>query len=278
MKWGLSHIEKHDISSLRVLGSVGEPINPEVWMWYHKYIGGGRCPVCDTWWQTETGMIMVSPLAGLVEMKPGSCTIPVPGVKVNVLNRSGEPVEWGNGGYLSVTEPWPAMMRTLYNNDERCLKTYWSHWPGIYFTGDGARRDGDGYFWVTGRVDDVVNVSGHRIATMEVESALLEHPSVAEAACVGKSHELKGQALVVFVTMRDESASKDELIGVLRQFLASRIGAFARPDEIYVTNDLPKTRSGKIIRRLLKDIAEGRALGDTTTMADSNVLKDLYKG
>ncbi|MCL1919024.1 MAG: acetate--CoA ligase [Peptococcaceae bacterium] len=277
MKWGVPYLEKHDLTSLRVLGTMGEPINPEVWMWYHKYVGGERCPICDTWWQTETGMMMLSPVAGLVDMKPGSCTLPVPGVKMNVVNRAGEAVEWGYGGYLTVTEPWPAMMRTVYGDDNRYVKTYWSHWPGVYFTGDGARRDEDGYFWVVGRVDDVINVSGQRIGTMEVESALLEHPAVAEAACVGKAHDLKGQALVVFVTLRDEKASKDGVIAELRQFLVGKIGAFARPEEIYVTNDLPKTRSGKIIRRLLKDIAEGRGLGDTA-MEGSNVLKELYKG
>ncbi|MDR2737263.1 MAG: acetate--CoA ligase, partial [Gracilibacteraceae bacterium] len=278
MKWGLSYLEKHDLSSLRVLASVGEPINPEVWKWYYKYVGGERCPVCDTWWQTETGMIMLSPLAGLSEMKPGSCSSPFPGVKVNVLNRAGEVAEWGHNGYLTVPEPWPAMMRTIYGDDNRYVKSYWSHWPGIYFSGDAARRDQDGFFWIIGRVDDVINVSGHRISAMEVESALLEHPIVAEAACVGKTHEVKGQALVVFVTLRDKDAPKDEVIAELRQFLAGRIGAFARPEEIYLTNDLPKTRSGKIIRRLLKDIAEGRALGDTTTMEGSQVLKELYKG
>ncbi|MCL1791339.1 MAG: acetate--CoA ligase [Peptococcaceae bacterium] len=277
-KWGLSYLEKHDLSSLRVLGTVGEPINPEVWLWYYKFVGGERCPICDTWWQTETGMIMLSPLAGLSEMKPGSCSAPIPGVKVSVLSRSGEVMEWGHNGYLTVSEPWPAMMRTIYGNDNRYVKSYWSHWPGIYFTGDGARRDKDGFFWIIGRVDDVINVSGHRFSAMEVENALLEHPAVAEAACVGKTHEVKGQALVIFVTLRDKNAPKDEVISDLRQFLVGRIGAFARPDEVYVTNDLPKTRSGKIIRRLLKDIAEGRAMGDTTTMESSHVLKELYKG
>ena len=278
MKWGESYLEKHDLSSLRVLGSVGEPINPEVWMWYHKHVGGGRCPICDTWWQTETGMIMIAPLLGVVDLKPGSCTIPVPGVKVEVFNQAGEPAVWGNGGYLTITEPWPAMLRTIYGDDNRYVKSYWSHWPGIYFTGDGARRDEDGYFWVIGRVDDVINVSGHRIGTMEVESILLEHPAVAEAACIGKSHELKGQAIVVFATLRDGFSPSDDLVADIRKFVATRIGSIARPDEVFLTTDLPKTRSGKIIRRLLKDVAEGREIGDTTTLDDSSVLKQFYKG
>lgn len=277
MKWGPEYPKKRDLSSLRLLGTVGEPINPEAWMWFYKYIGGERCPIVDTWWQTETGMIMVAPLPGITKLKPGSCTIPFPGVKVEILDKSGHPVEKGDGGYLAITEPWPAMLRTIYGDDERYKKTYWGNWPGVYFAGDGAKIDKDGYFWIIGRVDDVINVSGHRIGTAEVESALVEHPAVAEAACIGKSHEVKGQAIAAFVTLREGITANDELIIELKNHVAAKIGAIARPDDIYLTEELPKTRSGKIIRRILRDIAEGRSIGDTTTLADSSAVEALKK-
>lgn len=277
MKWGPEYPKKRDLSSLRLLGTVGEPINPEAWMWFYKYIGGERCPIVDTWWQTETGMIMVAPLPGITKLKPGSCTIPFPGVKVEILDKSGHPVEKGDGGYLAITEPWPAMLRTIYGDDERYEKTYWGNWPGVYFAGDGAKIDKDGYFWIIGRVDDVINVSGHRIGTAEVESALVEHPAVAEAACIGKSHEVKGQAIAAFVTLREGITANDELIIELKNHVAAKIGAIARPDDIYLTEELPKTRSGKIIRRILRDIAEGRSIGDTTTLADSSAVEALKK-
>lgn len=280
MKWGPQYPESRDLSSLRLLGSVGEPINPEAWMWYYKYIGGERCPIVDTWWQTETGMIMNAPLPGITGLKPGSCTVPFPGVKVEVIDKEGNPVPLGSGGYLVVREPWPAMLRTVYGDPERYEQTYWSNWKGIYFTGDGAKWDEDGYFWVLGRVDDVINVSGHRIGTAEVESALVDHPSVAEAACIGKTHEVKGQAVAAFVTLKEGIEVKPDLIAELKAHVAKKIGALARPDDIFFTAELPKTRSGKIMRRLLRDIAEGRTLGDTTTLADPSVvnsLKDQYK-
>lgn len=275
MKWGPSYPESHDLSSLRLLGSVGEPINPEAWMWYYKHIGQERCPIVDTWWQTETGMIMMTPLPALTALKPGSCTVPFPGVKVEVVDHDGRPVAKGSDGYLVVREPWPAMLRTVYGDQNRYVNTYWSNWPGIYFTGDGARWDEDGYFWVLGRVDDVINVSGHRIGTAEVESALVDHPSVAEAACIGKSHEVKGQAVAAFVTLKEGVDVGSGLMDELKAHVAKKIGALARPDDIFFTPELPKTRSGKIMRRLLRDIAEGRALGDTTTLADASVVQAL---
>lgn len=275
MKWGPSYPESHDLSSLRLLGSVGEPINPEAWMWYYKHIGQERCPIVDTWWQTETGMIMMTPLPALTALKPGSCTVPFPGVKVEVVDHDGRPVAKGSDGYLVVREPWPAMLRTVYGDQNRYVNTYWSNWPGIYFTGDGARWDEDGYFWVLGRVDDVINVSGHRIGTAEVESALVDHPSVAEAACIGKSHEVKGQAVAAFVTLKEGVDVGNGLMDELKAHVAKKIGALARPDDIFFTAELPKTRSGKIMRRLLRDIAEGRALGDTTTLADASVVQAL---
>lgn len=275
MKWGPSYPESHDLSSLRLLGSVGEPINPEAWMWYYKHIGQERCPIVDTWWQTETGMIMMTPLPALTALKPGSCTVPFPGVKVEVVDHDGRPVAKGSDGYLVVREPWPAMLRTVYGDQNRYVNTYWSNWPGIYFTGDGARWDEDGYFWVLGRVDDVINVSGHRIGTAEVESALVDHPSVAEAACIGKSHEVKGQAVAAFVTLKEGVDVGNGLMDELKAHVAKKIGALARPDDIFFTPELPKTRSGKIMRRLLRDIAEGRALGDTTTLADASVVQAL---
>ncbi|GAV21899.1 acetate--CoA ligase [Carboxydothermus pertinax] len=280
MRWGEKWPKGRDLSSLRLLGTVGEPINPEAWMWYNEHIGGGRCPIVDTWWQTETGMIMITPLPGVIPTKPGSATKPFPGVEADVVNDKGEPVPPGQGGYLVLKKPWPAMLRTLYGDPERYVNTYWSKFPGWYFTGDGAKKDEDGYFWVLGRVDDVINVSGHRIGTMEVESALVEHPLVAEAAVIGKSHEVKGQAIAAFVTLKEGVEGTPELIQELKQFVAQKIGALARPDDIFFTAELPKTRSGKIMRRLLRDIAEGRALGDTTTLTDPaviNKIKEQYK-
>jgi acetyl-CoA synthetase len=282
MKWGDHWPAKHDLSRLRLLGSVGEPINPEAWIWYHEHIGKGRCPIVDTWWQTETGAIVISPLPGVTETKPGSATIPLPGYTADLLDAQGKEIPVG-GGLLALTRPWPSMLRTIWGDDERYVQTYFSKWPGrpdLYFPGDGAKRDEDGYFWILGRVDDVLNVAGHRIGTMEVESALVEHPAVAEAAVVGRTHELKGQALAAFVTLREGFKSSNELRDELRNFVAEKIGAIAKPDDILFSADLPKTRSGKIMRRLLRDIAEGRTLGDTTTLADPNVvaaLKDQYE-
>jgi len=282
MKWGEGHPAKHDLSRLRLLGSVGEPINPEAWMWYREHIGGNRCPIVDTWWQTETGAIVISPLPGITATKPGSATKALPGYTAELLDSAGKRIDVG-GGLLALTKPWPSMLRTIWGDDDRYVQTYFSKWegrPDLYFPGDGAKRDDDGYFWILGRVDDVLNVAGHRIGTMEVESALVEHPAVAEAAVVGRTHELKGQALACFVTLRDGRAASPSLRDELREFVAQKIGALARPDDILFSADLPKTRSGKIMRRLLRDIAEGRALGDTTTLADPNVvasLKDQYE-
>ena len=279
MKWGTDFPAKHDLSKLRLLGSVGEPINPEAWVWYHTNIGRGRCPIVDTWWQTETGGIMITPLPGLTTCKPGSATIPFPGIDAQLLDGDGKPVQVG-GGYLAITSPWPGMLRTIWGDDERYSQVYWSRWSGVYFAGDGAKRDEQGYFWLLGRVDDVLNVAGHRIGTMEVESALVDHPAVAEAAVVGRAHELKGQALAAFVTLKEGHPASDTLSDELKSHVAKKIGALARPDDILFSADLPKTRSGKIMRRLLKDIAEGRTLGDTTTLADPAVvarLKDQYE-
>jgi acetyl-CoA synthetase len=279
MKWGVDLPAKHDLSKLRLLGTVGEPINPEAWMWYREHIGGGRCPIVDTWWQTETGGIMITPLPGVTTTKPGSATIPFPGIDAVLLDGAGKEVTVG-GGYLAITSPWPGMLRTIWGDDERYRQVYWSKWPNTYFPGDGAKRTDDGYFWILGRVDDVLNVAGHRIGTMEVESALVDHPAVAEAAVVGKAHELKGQALAAFVTLKEGRQATDALREELKQHVVKKIGALARPDDILFSADLPKTRSGKIMRRLLKDIAEGRTLGDTTTLADPAVvarLKDQYE-
>ncbi|HXG41719.1 MAG TPA: acetate--CoA ligase [Dehalococcoidia bacterium] len=275
MRWGEEWPARHDLSSLRLLGSVGEPINPEAWVWYWRNIGGGRCPVVDTWWQTETGMIMITPLPGITVCKPGSATRPFPGVAAEVVDDQGNPVPAGAGGYLVLTRPWPAMMRTIYGDPDRYVQQYWSRYPGIYFTGDGAKRDEDGYFWVVGRIDDVVNVAGHRIGTMEVESALVDHPAVAEAAVIGRSDEVKGQALWAFVTVKEGTDRDRALEQELREHVARKIGAIARPDRIVFAAELPKTRSGKIMRRLLRDIAEGRALGDTTTLQDPAVVQAL---
>ena len=279
MKWGEALPAKHDLSTLRLLGTVGEPINPEAWIWYQQHIGQGRCPIVDTWWQTETGGIMITPLPGVVTTKPGSATIPFPGISAQLVDQKGVPLTVG-GGLLVLTEPWPGMLRTIYGDDERYRQTYWSRFGDQYFAGDGAKLDEDGYWWILGRVDDVLNVAGHRIGTMEVESALVDHPSVAEAAVVGKHHDLKGQALAAFVTLKEGNRATAELKDDLKDHVARKIGAIARPDDILFSADLPKTRSGKIMRRLLKDIAEGRALGDTTTLADPSVvarLKDQYE-
>ena len=273
MKWGAQEPAKHDLSSLRLLGSVGEPINPEAWMWYHEHIGGSRCPVVDTWWQTETGGIMISPLPGATTLKPGSATFPLPGIGAEVVDDHGAPVERG-GGYLTLTQPWPAMLRGIWGDPERYHQTYWARFPDRYFAGDGAKLDDDGYLWLLGRVDDVMNVSGHRISTTEVESALVAHPSVAEAAVVGANDATTGQAIIAYVTLRTghEATEAD-----LRDHVAHEIGAIAKPKAIYFTPDLPKTRSGKIMRRLLRDVAEGRNLGDTTTLADASVVTELQR-
>ena len=273
MKWGVEEPQKHDLSSLRVIGSVGEPINPEAWMWYHENIGQGRCPVVDTWWQTETGGIMISPLPGVTTTKPGSATFPLPGIGAEVVDEKGNVITHG-GGYLTLTHPWPGMLRGIWGDPERFQETYWSKFPGRYFAGDGAKLDDDGYLWLLGRVDDVMNVSGHRISTTEVESALVSHPSVAEAAVVGANDATTGQAIIAYVTLRGgESVSENDL----RNHVAKEIGAIAKPKAIFFTPDLPKTRSGKIMRRLLRDVAEGRNLGDTTTLADASVVTELQK-
>ncbi len=293
MKWGTEHPARYDLSSLRLLGTVGEPINPEAWVWYRHYIGGDRCPVVDTWWQTETGAIMIAPLPGITETVPGSATTPFPGIDADILTLVGRSVPEG-GGFLAIRKPWPSMLRGIWGDEERFRETYWTKWQGrevggegdrqpgesVYFPGDGAKRE-DGNFWIIGRIDDVLNVAGHRIGTMEVESALVDHHAVAEAAVVGKAHDVKGQAIAAFVTLKDGNASSEALKKELMAHVAEKIGAIARPDDILFTADLPKTRSGKIMRRLLKDIAEGRAMGDTTTLADPEVvemLKQEYEG
>ncbi|MDB4960044.1 MAG: acetate/CoA ligase [Myxococcales bacterium] len=276
MKWGDQYPAKHDLSSLRLLGSVGEPINPEAWMWYRKQIGGDRCPIVDTWWQTETGAIMISPLPGAIPTKPGSATRPLPGIDVDVVTREGVPVGPNQGGFLVIKRPWPSMLRTIYGDHARYVSTYFGEIPGMYFAGDGARKDADGYFWIMGRVDDVINVAGHRLSTMEVESALVSHPKVAEAAVVGRPDELKGQAIVAFVTPRAGMVADDALARELRAHVATQIGALARPEEIRFAEALPKTRSGKIMRRLLREVASGStARGDTTTLEDQGVLERL---
>jgi acetyl-CoA synthetase len=276
MRWGADWPAKRDLASLRLLGSVGEPINTEAWVWYYRHIGGERCPVVDTWWQTETGAIMITPLPGVTTLKPGSATRPFPGVSAEIRNERGDKVEVG-GGLLAITRPWPSMLRGIYGDPDRYVRQYWNKWgSGIYVTGDGAKRDDDGYFWLLGRVDDVINVAGHRIGTMEVESALVDHPSVAEAAVVGRAHEIKGQAIAAFVTLKEGAAHVPKsLVDDLKDHVVRKIGAIARPDDILFTADLPKTRSGKIMRRLLRDIAEGKTLGDTTTLADPAVVAKL---
>jgi acetyl-CoA synthetase len=275
MRWGTELPARHSLKSLRLLGTVGEPINPEAWVWYHDYIGRQRCPIVDTWWQTETGTIMISPLPGITATKPGSATQPLPGIVAEVVDANGKPVGPGAGGYLVLKKPWPSMMRTIYGDPDRYVQQYWSRYPGMYFTGDGCKVDADGYFWLLGRVDDVMNVAGHRISTYEVESALVDHPSVAEAAVIGKSHEVKGQGISAFVTLKEGVAGTDALKDELKKHVVGKIGAIARPDDIFFASELPKTRSAKIMRRLLRDIAEGRVLGDTTTLADPNVVSRL---
>jgi acetyl-CoA synthetase len=274
---GHQHVEKHSLASLRLLGSVGEPINPEAWMWYHEKIGHGRCPIVDTWWQTETGGIMIAPLPGAVPTKPGSATLPMPGIVPEIVTKDGKPVPKEQGGLLVIRRPWPSMARTIYGDPERFEKTYWADFPGTYLTGDGARQDEDGYYWLLGRVDDVINVSGHRLGTMEVESALVAHPKVAEAAVVGRPHDLKGQAISAFVTLEGSHKPSKELKDELRAWVANQIGALARPDDIRFTDALPKTRSGKIMRRLLRELAAGAGeiKGDTTTLEDLQVIARL---
>jgi acetyl-CoA synthetase len=274
MKWGTEFVERHDLSSLRLLGSVGEPINPEAWMWYYKHIGGGRCPVVDTWWQTETGAIMITPLPGITTLKPGSATKPFPGILPDIVNEQGETVPIG-GGYIVLKRPWPSMLRGIYGDDERYRQTYWSKFPHMYLAGDGCRRDEDGDYWFLGRIDDVMNVSGHRISTTEVESALVDYPDVAEAAVVGRSDDITGQAICAFVSVKSHATGSQELANTLRDHVAEKLGKFCRPKYLTFTQELPKTRSGKIMRRLLRDIAEGRMLGDTTTLADSSIVSEL---
>ncbi|MFN2485028.1 MAG: acetate--CoA ligase [Acidimicrobiia bacterium] len=275
MKWGDEYPQKHDLSSLRLLGSVGEPINPEAWMWYHRVIGGERCPVVDTWWQTETGAIMISPLPGITKTKPGSATRPLPGLSADVVDEDGNSVPLGGGGFLVLDRPWPSMARTIYGDPDRFEATYWSRFPGRYFPGDGAKRDTDGYFWLLGRVDDIMLVAGHNISTTEVESALVSHPSVAEAAVVGRKDEVTGQAIAAFVTLRGNVTGDDALLKELRDHVAATIGPIAKPKSIVFTPDLPKTRSGKLMRRLLRDISENRQLGDVTTLANESVVEDI---
>jgi acetyl-CoA synthetase len=283
MKWGDAHVKAHDLTSLRLLGTVGEPINPEAWMWYRDVVGGGRAPVVDTWWQTETGHIMISPVPALTETKPGSATRALPGIVADVFDEEGRSVPLGEGGYLVLTRPWPGMLRTLYNDDERFVEVYWRRFSRpeegvwIYFAGDGVRRDEDGYFWFLGRVDDVMNVSGHRISTLEVESALVDHPGVAEAAVVGRADDRTGQAIAAFVTLRSGVDGDSALMAELREHVANRIGKIARPASIVFTDELPKTRSGKIMRRLLRDIANRRQLGDVTTLANSDVVAEIAR-
>jgi acetyl-CoA synthetase len=276
IKWGEAWVKKHDLSSLRLLGTVGEPINPEAWIWYHEVIGGKRCPIVDTWWQTETGGIMIAPVPGAIPTKPGSATRPLPGIAADIVTREGDSVGPNEGGLLVVKRPWPGMLRTIFRDPERYQQQYFSQIENIYFTGDGARRDDDGYFWIMGRVDDVINVSGHRLGTMEIESALVSHPMVAEAAVVGRPDDMKGQAVVAFVTLeggrKGDAALRDEL----RKHVVKEIGALARPDDLRFSDALPKTRSGKIMRRLLRQIASGdQTLGDTTTLEDLSVLAKL---
>jgi acetyl-CoA synthetase len=275
MKWGPEYAARHDLSSLRLLGTVGEPINPEAWVWYREHIGGDRTPVVDTWWQTETGMILITPLPGLTTLKPGSATKPFPGVDAAVFDEQGNEVGPGGGGYLVLRRPWPAMLRGIYKDHDRYVETYWSKYPDVYFAGDGARIDEDGDFWLLGRVDDVMNVSGHRISTIEVESALVDHQSVAEAAVCGRVDAQTGQAIVAFVTLKGGEEGSEERLAELRDHVATKIGPIAKPANIVFTPELPKTRSGKIMRRLLRDVAENRPLGDTTTLADPAVVDEI---
>ncbi|MBU1227533.1 MAG: acetate--CoA ligase [Actinobacteria bacterium] len=275
MKWGEEFPNKHDLSSLKLLGTVGEPINPEAWIWYDRVIGGGRCPIVDTWWQTETGAIMITPLPGAVVTKPGSATKGFPGIFPDVIDDAGKSVPLGGGGYLAIERPWPAMLRTIYGAEERYVETYWSQNEGLYFAGDGCKRDLEGYYWLLGRVDDVMNISGHRLSTTEIESALVSHPAVAEAAVVGRADEITGQAIAAFVTVRSGVIGDEALVKELRNWVSEKISPIARPASIVLTDDLPKTRSGKIMRRLLKDISEQRKLGDVTTLANEDVVSAI---
>jgi acetyl-CoA synthetase len=275
MKWGDEHPAKHDLTSLRIMGTVGEPINPEAWIWYNEHIGGGTCPIVDTWWQTETGGIMITPLPGAVTTKPGSATLSFPGTLADVVDDDGNSVPLGGGGLLAIRRPWPSMLRGVYGDDQRYLDVYWSKFDGMYFPGDGAKRDEDGYFWLLGRVDDIMLIAGHNISTTEVESALVSHPSVAESAVVGRKDDLTGQAIAAFVSLRGGNEGSPELVAELRDHVGRTIGPIAKPASIVFTPDLPKTRSGKIMRRLLKDIAERRTLGDTTTLANAEIVADI---
>ena len=280
MKWGDEFPNSHDLTSLRLLGSVGEPINPEAWMWYREIIGGERCPIVDTWWQTETGAIMISPLPGITDAKPGSAMRPIPGISAKVVDDNAQPVADGHGGYLILDQPWPAMLRGIWGEDAKYRETYWSRFEGIYFAGDGAKLDNEGAIWLLGRVDDVMNVSGHRISTTEVESALVSHEAVAEAAVVGAADAMTGQGIVAFVILRSgvEHAEGEILLTQLRNHVTKEIGAIAKPRQILIVNELPKTRSGKIMRRLLKDVAEDRSVGDASTLADPQVMKRIAAG
>ncbi len=275
MKWGPEYPQRHDLGSLRLLGTVGEPINPEAWLWYHQHIGGGRCPIVDTWWMTETGMILITPLPGITTLKPGSATFPFPGVGADVVDDNGNSVPLGGAGYLVITTPYPAMLRGIYKDDQRYRDTYWQRFPGKFFAGDGAKRDADGYFWLLGRVDDVMKISGHRISTTEVESALVSHVAVAEAAVIGREDPVTGQAIFAFVTLRGGRDGSEPLSKELREHVVGKIGSIARPKTIMFTPELPKTRSGKIMRRLLRDVANGQPLGDTTTLADATVVESI---
>ena len=277
MKWDIGYVRKHDLSTLRLLGSVGESINPAAWLWYHEQIGGNRCPIVDTWWQTETGAIMIAPLPGITTLLPGSATRAVPGIYPDVVDEAGNSVAPGGDGYLVVRKPWPAMTRGIWRDDDRFRETYWSKFPGMYLAGDGCTRDEAGNFWLGGRVDDVMNVSGHRISTVEVENAFVEHPLVAEAAVVGKEDEITGQAIYAFVTLSDDAEPSDAMAQTLRAFVGSKLGKFITPKYVTFTAELPKNRGGKIMRRLLRDIAEGRPLGDTTTLADASMIADLQR-
>ncbi len=277
MRWGDHHPKRHDLSSLRLLGTVGEPINPEAWRWYHNVIGGGRCPIVDTWWQTETGMILITPLPGVTTTKPGSATRPFPGIDAEVVDETGRPVPVNKGGYLVIRTPWPAMLQTLYKDPERYANVYWSQVPGKYFTSDGARKDEDGYFWLMGRIDDVINVAGHRIGTMEVESALVSHPKVAEAAVVGRPDEAKGQSLVAYVVLKGGQVRSEGLRQELKKHVREEIGALAVPDDVYITDKLPKTRSGKIMRRVIRSLVSGQEIGDTSTLEDPGAVDEVRK-
>src|SRR5699024_2638389 len=277
MKWGHEYVQGHDLSTLRLIGSVGEPINPEAWIWYHKHIGREKCPVVDTWWQTENGSILIAPLPGITTTKPGAATYPIPGVSADVYDAEGNSVEAGKGGSLVVTRPWPSMLRTVWGDDERYKSSYFGDYEGIYTSGDVAHKDKDGYFWVLGRDDDVINVSGHRLGAIELESAVVSHDSVAEAAVIGRSHEVKGEAIAAFVTLKERAKGTEQLQKEIEETVVEKIGKFARPEEILFTASLPKTSSAKIMRRLLRDIAEGNVLGDTSTLEDPGVVEDLKK-